>query len=326
MPRAAAPKTKAPAVKPPTASLKDAKPVEKPAPKARKPFALIASMTHPKLFGPIFSDPSWDNWKIVVKALDGVKLSDAETEFFKTISGGREPPLQQVSEIWLTMGRRAGKDSIASAMVAHAAATFNSRHLLRGGERALVMCLAPTRTQAQIVLRYTKSYFADIPSLAAMVEGEMTKEGFSLSNSVDIVVSSNSFKGVRGHPILPAIFHETAFWSEEDSARPPEELLAAVEPGLSSPESAGSRIVSITTPLVRGCDRSLGDSLLDLQPETRRTSDIYLWLAEMSVEQFDLQSRNWLRSETSHSRSEPKTMMVTTTFARKPSLISSLST
>jgi hypothetical protein len=43
----------------------------------------------PKLFGPIFSPPSWHNWETVVKAVDGEKLTDAETEFFKSISGGR---------------------------------------------------------------------------------------------------------------------------------------------------------------------------------------------------------------------------------------------
>jgi hypothetical protein len=60
---------------------------------------------------------------------------------------------------------------------------------------------------------------------------------------------------------------------------------------------------------------------LFFSPRLRRTSDVYLWLAEMSVEQFDLQPRSWLRSETSHSRSEPKTMTVTTTFAKTLSLI-----
>jgi hypothetical protein len=50
---------------------------------------LLEAMNHPKLFGPIFSPPSWHNWKTVVKAVDGEKLTDAETEFSKSISGGR---------------------------------------------------------------------------------------------------------------------------------------------------------------------------------------------------------------------------------------------
>jgi hypothetical protein len=100
-------------------------------------------------------------------------------------------------------------------------------------------------------LRYIKSYFTDIPELAALVDGEMTKEGFSLKNGVDVIVSSNSFKAVRGHPILLCIMDETSFWSSDDSAKPPEEVLAAVEPGLVSLIEAGSRIISITTPFRR---------------------------------------------------------------------------
>jgi hypothetical protein len=124
MPRAStSTKAKKSVIEPP--SLKT---VEKTAHKARKSLSLTAALNHPKLFGPHFSDPSWDHWKTVAKAVDGEKLTDAEAEFFKTISGGREPPTRRVPEIWLTMGRRAGKDSIASAMAAHAAATFDSPH------------------------------------------------------------------------------------------------------------------------------------------------------------------------------------------------------
>ncbi len=209
---------------------------------------IIQTMGDPKLFAPSFSGPSWDNWKTVLKAGDGLPLTDEETEFFKSIAGGRVPPTNRMREQWWVVGRRGGKDSVASLLAAHTAALFNSPHLLRGGERALVLCLAGTRQQAQIILNYIRDYFVSVPLLASMVVGEMTKEGFSLSNGIDVCVGTNSFKGVRGRPILLAIFDEVAFWSEEDSARPPEELFAAVEPGLSSLETAGSRIVGISTP------------------------------------------------------------------------------
>ena len=96
-------------------------------------------------------------------------------------------------------------------------------------------------------MNYIRAYFESVPLLAAMVQGEFTKEGFGLNNGIDIRVGTNSFKGVRGVPILLSIFDEVAFWSEEDSARPPEGLFAAVEPGLSSLESAGSRIIGISS-------------------------------------------------------------------------------
>jgi hypothetical protein len=151
------------------------------------------TFSHPSIGHP-FTNESWDNWKTVLKAGDGLPMTTAETEFFKSISGGREPPSARVREQWWVVGRRGGKDSVASFLAAHTAATFTQTHLLRGGERALVICIAPTREQAQIVLRFIKAYFTDVPLLAAMLEGEIKQEGFSLTNGIDIKVGTNSFK------------------------------------------------------------------------------------------------------------------------------------
>lgn len=216
--------------------------------------SIIRSMNDPLLFShpsltPPFTNKSWDNWKTVLKAGDALPMTAAEIGFFKSISGGREPPSTRTREQWWVVGRRGGKDSVASVVAAHTAATFNSPHLLRGGERALVVCIASTREQARIMQRYIRAYFENVPMLAAEVVGEFKAEGFSLKNSVDIIVATNSFKGVRGHPILLAIFDECAFYNtDEASAKPDSELYAAVEPGLSSLEPAGSRIIGMSTP------------------------------------------------------------------------------
>lgn len=207
------------------------------------------NMDDPAIFGPQFQGSSWGNWRSVLKAADALPMTAEEVAFFKGVSGNREPPTQRVRELWLVVGRRGGKDSVASVLAAHAAITFNRPDLLRGGERALVLCIAPTREQAQIVLRFIRSYFEDIPMLAAMVEGEFKQEGFSLNNGIDIRVGTNSFKGVRGYPILLAILDECAFYNtDEAAAKPDTELYAAIEPGLSSLEPAGSRIIGISTP------------------------------------------------------------------------------
>ena len=95
----------------------------------------------------------------------------------------------------------------------------------------MVACLAPTREQAQIVLRMIKSYFESRPLLAAMVVGDITKEVFSLNNGVDIKVSANIAKTVRGYPILLAILDECAFYISEDEASSDLELYTAIDPG-----------------------------------------------------------------------------------------------
>ena len=160
---------------------------------------IIAALDDERLFKPWFRGESWNGWRVVLKAAYGLPLTDDEIIFFKSIAGGREPPDRQVRELWLICGRRAGKDSIASVIAAHTAALFNQRDRLRRGERALIACLAVDRNQSRIILDYIKSYFVDIPMLASLVT-RSTAIGFQLRNSVDIEVSTNSFRSIRGRP------------------------------------------------------------------------------------------------------------------------------
>jgi hypothetical protein len=82
--------------------------------------------------------------------------------------------------------------------------------------------------------------------LAGVVTGE-TAEGFSLNNGVDIAVGTNSFRSVRGRPILLAVLDEVAFWRDENSAKPDEELFKAIEPALAI-LAPHSMIIGISSP------------------------------------------------------------------------------
>ena len=92
---------------------------------------------------------------------------------------------------------------------------------------------------------YTRSFFNDILPLRGMVKRE-TATGFELSNQVDIAVATNSFRAVRGRSVLCAIFDECAFYRDERSANPDEELYAAINPGLA--RVSGSILIGISTP------------------------------------------------------------------------------
>ena len=211
---------------------------------------IVEAMSSAALFGrwfPLAEDgtDTWWGWKTVAKAMEALPMDATEIKFFKSIAGGREPPAQPVSEFTAVAARRTGKDSFVSAVAAHKAATFDQQHRLRPGERAQVLCLACDRDQAKIVLNYIRSYFRDIPALAAMVEHE-TKDGFALNNLVDITVATNSFRAVRGKPILLVILDEAAFMSSETSANPDTELYAALRPGMLT--IPGSRMIIISSP------------------------------------------------------------------------------
>ena len=161
----------------------------------------------------------------------------------------REPPTEPCKEVWIIAGRRAGKDSIASLLAAHAAAMFNDAgNNLRPGERGVVMCLACDRDQARIVLNYTRSYFTEIALLQAMVSRE-THTASSCRNGIDIAVATNSYRSVRGRPVLCAVLDETAFWRDENSATPDIETYNALKPGLVG--LPGSLVIGISSPYRR---------------------------------------------------------------------------
>lgn len=202
------------------------------------------ALTDPALFQPWFPGETWDGWRAVLKAAYALPMTGDEVDFFRSIAE-RDPPKRRVRELWCIVGRRGGKDSVASVIGAHSAALFSEGHRLRPGERALVMCLAVDRDQAKVVLNYTRSFFADVDLLKGMVQRE-TATGFELTNSVDVTISTNSFRSVRGRPILCAILDETAFWRDETSATPDEETYKAIKPALAS--IPGSIVIGISSP------------------------------------------------------------------------------
>jgi hypothetical protein len=205
---------------------------------------IVTAMNHPRLYQRWFPGPSWNNWRIALKGAYAQPMTQEERAFFRTVAD-RDPPFKPVRELWFVVGRGGGKDSIASLITAHTASLFEPRGKLRPGERALCMCLACDRDQAKIVLDYTRSYFNEIPTLRAMVRRETTS-GFELNNGVDIAISTNSFRSVRGKTLLLAILDEVAFYRSERSATPDEETYRAIGPGLA--RVPGSMLVGISTP------------------------------------------------------------------------------
>jgi hypothetical protein len=76
--------------------------------------------------------------------------------------------------------------------------------------------------------------------------GRNTAIGFDLSNAVDVAITTNSFRAVRGRPILTGIFDEVAFWRDENSAHPDEEVYRAVTPGMATIKDA--MLIGISSP------------------------------------------------------------------------------
>ena len=61
-----------------------------------------------------------------------------------------------------------------------------------------------------------------------------TSDEIHLNNGISIEVHTASFRAVRGYTIVAAILDEIAFWRDESSVNPDEEILAAIRPGMAT--------------------------------------------------------------------------------------------
>jgi len=160
--------------------------------------------------------------------------------------------------------------------MAYTAAMFESKGRMRKGEKPLCACLACDRDQAKIVLGFVRALFSDVPMLSEMLVRE-TAIGFELSNGVEIAVGTNSYRAVRGRPILIACLDEVAFYRDENSSSPDEEVYRALVPGTAT--LSESMLIGISSPyrksglLYRKFSEHFGkdvDDILVIRGPTRR--------------------------------------------------------
>ena len=205
---------------------------------------IVEAMSDRRLFEPWFRGRSWDGWKAMLKAAHGIPMQPEEIKLLHKLAE-RDPPKRQVREFWVCGGRRLGKDSIASLSVGHSAAFFDGGKKLRRGERARFLSLACSRDQSRIALEYTRSYYTEIKPLAGMVS-RTTRDGLELSNSTEIVIGTNDYRGVRGSAIARCILSECAFYKSEDLAAPDIETYRAIMPAMSTID--GAMLIGISSP------------------------------------------------------------------------------
>ncbi len=193
-----------------------------------------------------FKGNTWDRWRAVLKAAYAQPLDAVEEALFREVAE-RDPPSRRVRELWCIVGRRGGKDSVASA-IATCAALGDYSGFLRPGERASIVCLASDRQQARIIHRYIRGNLQSDPTLASLIDRE-TEETLELSNGVEVIVSTNSYRAVRGRAVVCAILDEVGLWRNEDSATPDVETYNALAPGLET--LPNSMLIGISTPYRR---------------------------------------------------------------------------
>jgi Terminase large subunit, T4likevirus-type, N-terminal len=216
--------------------------------------SIIDVCQDPDLFGPWFKGPSWVAWFVFLKTMFALPLDAAELALFKQCTGRSAPSLLGYLEVTLVIGRRGGKSLILALIAAYLGAFFNWAPYLTAGERASVVIIATDRRQATVIFKYLRA-FLGVAMIKGMIERE-TADTIDLNNGVTIEIQTASHRGIRGRTICAALCDELAFWrtSDDNSANPDTEILAALRPAMATIPKA--MLLKASSP----CRRHLGKS------------------------------------------------------------------
>jgi hypothetical protein len=191
--------------------------------------SLRKALSDPRLLGNAIPGDSWAGWRALLLAAMGEPLLPDELERFRRLTGRQEPPTERCDELWCVIGRRGGKSRAIATLAAYLATLTEVK--LDPGETGVVLCLAPAKDQASIVLNYLEGVLRGSPALARLIRRQ-TSESIELTNRISIDVRSASFRRLRGQTCVACIADEAAYWQSEESNNPDVEILNAVRPSL----------------------------------------------------------------------------------------------
>jgi len=194
--------------------------------------SIIDLMNDRNLFGLQFRSPSWNNWRVFLKALFCLPMTKSKLRTFSEFTR-REGVPRIVEEAWLMVGRRAGKSFIAAFVAVFLACFRDYSPWLAPGEVATIMVIAADRKQARVIMRYILGFLESIPMLEAKI-AKKNLEMIELDCRVVIEVHTASFRSVRGYTLAAVICDEVAYWRSDQSAAPDREIVNALKPSLAT--------------------------------------------------------------------------------------------
>lgn len=196
---------------------------------------ILDTIFDPELFAPWFEQNrlSWSDWMVFLKTIFGLPMTLGDRGRYFKYTKRTERAKKQFDEVWLVVGRRGGK-SIVLALVAVFLACFRDyRPYLMPGERATIIIIAADRKQARVIFRYIMGFLQGVPVLNALIKNARV-EAVDLARSVSIEIHTASFRSVRGYTFAAILLDEIAFWRDELSANPDQEILDALIPGMAT--------------------------------------------------------------------------------------------
>jgi hypothetical protein len=196
--------------------------------------SIIDICQDPDLFADWFKGPTWASWFVFLRVLFGLELDEAGLQLFRACTDRSAPSLLGYLEVSLICGRRGGKSLILALIAVYLACFHNWVPYLTAGERASVVIIAADRRQATVIFKYLRA-FLGVPLLKGMIE-RATADTIDLDNGVTIEIQTASFRTIRGRTVCAALCDELAFWrmSDDNSANPDSEILAALRPAMAT--------------------------------------------------------------------------------------------
>jgi len=212
---------------------------------------IVEAVNDQRFFKPLFKGglESWSSWLTFLKALFGLPIAErAERRLLKQCTGLKTSPKRRTQEAYVIAGRRSGKSFISSIIAVYLALFCDWRPFLSPGEKAWIFIIATDRAQAKIIKNYISGILASSPFFRRAVKKELRDE-IELQNDVIIAVKTCDFRSIRGYTVVAAVCEELAFWRDEQSANPAQEILTALRPSLATVED--SLLIGISTPYSR---------------------------------------------------------------------------
>ena len=209
---------------------------------------ILDALDHPQLFKNWFDAPTWSAWRAFLASLFALPMSEEQLGIYRDCTKRAAAPSKVFNEAWLVCGRRAGKSSILALTAVFLACFKDYQPYLAPGEVATIRVMAADRAQARTIFRYVGALLRETPLLQKLITRE-TADSFELSNRVCIEIGTASFRSVRGYSFAAVLADEIAFWYDENSANPDEEIIVALRPGLIT--IPGAMLLCASSPYAR---------------------------------------------------------------------------
>ena len=176
---------------------------------------IITALSDKALMGGFMKGKSWDNWKVFLRALQGLSMTPEEFEIFKQATKRTAAPAKPFTEAYVVASRRAGKSLVSSIIAVYLAIFGGFEEFAVLGQPVYIFVIATDKNQAKICLHYIKGILEEFPNAVDTT----LREEIRLRSNIIISVKTASFRTGRGYQTAAILMDELslAFRYERES-------------------------------------------------------------------------------------------------------------